>query len=226
MTQKLAIFDVDGTLVDSRQIITQAMAEAFENEGLPPPDYHKTRQIVGLSIYEAIDRIAPRDIDSDSLERLVEGYKTAFVARRRAGAVAEPLYNGIYDLLHALKDAGWKLGMATGKSRKGVEAFLKKYDFAPLFDTSFCADDGPGKPNAFMVLANLEALSIPAQRALMIGDTTFDMLMAKAAGVRDIGVNWGFHTEGELQSVDTSFIASSVQALSDIIFNFKPVSCL
>ena len=209
----VAIFDIDGTLVDSRAVITNAMAEAFTAQGLTPPNYDATRHIVGLSLLEAVDKLAPRDMLHDDLLELVERYKTAFVKARQSGDDHEPLYVGVVDMLETLKTSGWKIGVATGKSRRGLDAIIKRHDFGRFFDVHFCADDGPGKPHPFMVQANLQALDASAHHAVMIGDTSFDMIMASAAGVATIGVDWGFHTRAEVLESGADKMVSTMEGL-------------
>jgi len=221
MSAPLAIFDIDGTLVDSRALISQTMAQAFEVQGLAPPDYEATRKIVGLSLLEAVDRLAPRDMNHADLLALVEAYKAAFIASRHSGQDHEPLYEGGLDILKNLKSAGWKIGVATGKSRRGLNAIIKKYDFDQFFDVHYCADDGAGKPDPFMVEANLAALDIAPHHAVMIGDTSFDMIMGRAANVQCLGVSWGFHTREEIEGGGAHVILDTMTALDKQLSDFK-----
>jgi len=108
----LAIFDIDGTLVDSRRIIALAMDEAFKREGLTPPGYQVTRTIVGLSLAVAIDRIVPQGIDHDGVMRITQHYKDAFIAFRQDPATQSPLYDGAMDVLDNLRRDGWEIGVA------------------------------------------------------------------------------------------------------------------
>ena len=110
----------------------------------------------------------------------------------------EPLYPGAADLLARLATSGWRLSMATGKSRRGVEAVLEAHGWAGLFVSTHCADDGPGKPHPAMLRAALRASGVRPSHAVMVGDTAFDMAMACAADVRAVGVSWGFHTAEEV----------------------------
>lgn len=220
-TAPVAIFDIDGTLVDSRAVITNAMADAFTAHGLTPPNYDATRRIVGLSLLEAVDKLAPRDMQHDDLLVLVERYKTAFVTARQSGHDLEPLYDGALDVLKSLKASGWKIGVATGKSRRGLDAIIKRHNFGRFFEVHYCADDGPGKPHPFMVEANLTALDAPAHHAVMIGDTSFDMIMAAAAGVATIGVDWGFHTRVEILESGADKIVSTMDGLGVALKAFE-----
>ena len=193
----LAVFDVDGTLVDSRETIQAAMVRAFEAEGLAAPAYDSTRRIVGLSLPEAMRVLVP-GADAGGLDRLVESYKSAWIALHADPAFMEPLYPGAADLLSRLAATGWRLALATGKSRRGVEAVVRAQGWETVFASTHCADDGPGKPHPAMLEAALAVSGVKPGQAVMIGDTAFDMAMARSAGVRALGVAWGFHTEAEV----------------------------
>ncbi|MEM7492090.1 MAG: HAD-IA family hydrolase [Pseudomonadota bacterium] len=197
MTLKLAIFDMDGTLVDSREVIQTAMATAFERCGLVPPDYNATRQIVGLGLSEACRRLAP---DYHDLPRLVSEYKSAFVARRSDPDFKEPLYDGAVETLERLANDNWLIAMATGKSHAGIKAVFSMHPLGQYFDTVWCADDGPGKPHPFMCLEAMNAVGADAGQSLIIGDAVFDMQMGRAAGIQSLGVSWGFGEAHELDA--------------------------
>lgn len=211
MTEKLAVFDVDGTLVDSRRSIAEAMDMAFRALALPPPGYDATRRIVGLSLKPAIAVLAP-DLPDADYGRLAEAYKDAFIANREAG-LAEPLYEGARELVTRLRDEGWKLGVATGKARRGVDAFLDRHGFHGWFDAAFCADDGPGKPDPHMLNLVIAAVGADPAHTVMIGDTSFDMAMARAAACFAQGVSWGFHTPEEIMAGGAHHIADDFALL-------------
>jgi phosphoglycolate phosphatase len=207
----LAVFDVDGTLVDSRASIAAAMGQAFSALNLPAPTYDDTRRIVGLSLEPAIKVLAP-DLPPSRYRALTEAYKDAFIANRKAG-LTEPLYDGALDLLRALREGGWALGVATGKARRGVDYFLETHGLSGWFDCAFCADDGPGKPDPHMLLLNMRHTGIDAARTVMIGDTSFDMIMARKAEAYAQGVSWGFHTAAEIQEGGAHHIATDFAVL-------------
>jgi phosphoglycolate phosphatase len=190
------VFDVDGTLVDSRRSIADAMTQAFSALGLAPPSYNETRRIVGLSLEPAIQVLAPT-LQREQWTALGDAYTQAFTRNREAG-LEEPLYEGARAALESLKEGGWLLGIATGKSRKGVLSMLERHALGPLFDCAFCADDGPGKPDPHMLNLNMQTVNIEPHVTVMIGDTSFDMEMARAAKAYAIGVTWGFHTHDEI----------------------------
>jgi phosphoglycolate phosphatase len=204
VSRRLAVFDVDGTLVDSRTLIQQAMAAAFEHIGLAAPDYDSTRQIVGLNLQEALDALAP-GLDQSGRQSLVKAYGEAFVAAHEESG--EPLYPGAAELLERLRGDGWLIAMATGKSRRGVERVIRTHNWADLFDSTHCADDGPGKPHPAMLVECMKVLATPPSMTVMIGDTAHDMRMARAAGVRAQGVAWGFHTAEEVADGGADHVA-------------------
>ena len=220
MSLKLAIWDMDGTIVDSRDVIQACMVRAFETMGLPAPDYDATRQIVGLSLHEACSRLAPDDVSAEMLDRLVVHYKESFVVRRSAEGFMEPLYDGALETLEALRDEGWLIAMATGKSRRGIHALFDNHPLEHFFDTIWCADDGPGKPHPFMVEQAMDALGADKHQSLMIGDATFDMMMGKSAGVRTYGVSWGFGEAHELEAAGADEMHHDFTTLRDSLLKF------
>jgi phosphoglycolate phosphatase len=217
MTLKLAIFDMDGTLVDSREVIQTAMVRAFEACGLTPPSYNDTRQIVGLGLSEACQRLAPGYKD---LPHLVSEYKSAFVARRSDPDFREPLYDGAIETLERLANDNWLIAMATGKSHAGIKAVFGMHPLAQYFDTIWCADDGPGKPHPFMCLEAMKALGAEADQSLIIGDAIFDMQMGRAAGIRSIGVSWGFGKSTELAEAGAHEVHDDFKTLNTSLDTF------
>ena len=206
MTEKLVVWDVDGTLVDSRQTIFEAMQAAFVVAGLPPPPYEAVRQVVGLGLVEGIGVLLP-EARPEALEQAADAYRAAFGAKVRQPGFVEPLYNGAAETLDRLRAEGWKIAMATGKSRRGVETIIRMHGWADLFDSTHCADDGPGKPHPAMVLEAMKALQVGPERTIVVGDTAHDMRMAKAAGAYAQGVSWGFHTAEEVSEGGADHIA-------------------
>lgn len=187
---KLAIFDVDGTLADSQGYIRIAMEGAFAQVGLPLPE--DVLRIVGLSLPQAMRELAPDATDAQ-IDALVEGYKTSYAAHR-AGNAPVPLYPGALEAietLHAREDV--LLGIATGKSQKGLRHLLAAHGLERFFVTTQVADHHPSKPHPSMVLTALAETGVEAADAVMIGDTSFDMQMAQAARVAGLGVSWGYH---------------------------------
>lgn len=198
MTLKLAIWDMDGTIVDSRDVIQTAMERTFETLGLEPPTYDETRKTIGLGLHEACSILAP---DYHDIETLAATYKQAFVARRSDPDFKEPLYEGAIETLNRLSNEGWLIAMATGKSHAGIRAIFEMHPLEGFFDTIWCADDGPGKPHPFMCDEAMKAVGAEPHQSLIIGDAIHDMAMGLNAGIHTLGVSWGFGTADELQAV-------------------------
>lgn len=198
MSVKLAVFDCDGTLVDSQANIVAAMADAFARAGLSEPDPHATRRIVGLSLTEAMAAMLP-DAKPALQHSLAENYRQAFHRLRAAGRLAaEPLYPGVADGLIELHARGWALGVATGKSDRGLALCLAHHGLVAQFVTLQTADRHPSKPHPAMLRAAIDEAGASAAGTVMIGDTVFDVAMGRNAGARSIGVDWGYHDAAEL----------------------------
>ena len=216
MTVRLAVFDCDGTLSDGQAAICAAMAEGFAEAGLAAPDPHQVRRIVGLSLPSAIARLAP-DETAEAHARVVGAYKQAFFRARERGLVSEPLFEGIAALLGRLHGSGWKLGVATGKSDRGLHGCLRMHGIFDLFLTLQTADRHPSKPHPSMLeLAMAEAGAAPAD-TVMIGDTVYDIEMAHAARCRAIGVAWGYHDPAELLAAGAEAVAETPEHLGEIL---------
>lgn len=213
---RLVIFDCDGTLVDSQVAICTAMESAFAAAGLPPPDRNRVRRIVGLSLPQALALLAP-DATEDERLRVLEAYKASFRSARSEGVLEEPLYPGLDALLRRLSAGGSALGVATGKSDRGLIACLTRHGVRNLFVTLQTADRHPSKPHPAMLEAALFEAGIGADEAVMVGDTVFDIDMARAAGVRAVGVAWGYHEPAELLEAGACGVAESAEELEQMI---------
>lgn len=209
---KLAVFDCDGTLVDGQADVCWAMERAFSRAGLAAPDPQMVRRMVGLSLPVAIRHLAP-ELGEEQNRAVTEFYKASFRARREEGLLDEPLYDGIAELLNALRESGWSLAVATGKSDRGLAACLSAHGIADLFVSLQTADRHPSKPHPAMLEAALFEAGAAPHQAVMIGDTSFDMAMARSAGVRGVGVAWGYHAPAELLASGALSVAESVAAL-------------
>ena len=213
---RLALFDCDGTLVDSQANICLAMEHAFDAAGLMPPARERTRRIVGLSLVEAMRSLLPEH--DDALHRdLAERYKVAFFTLRGNGLVDEPLYDGIAGVLSKLDEDGWMLGVATGKSDRGLEHCLDTHAIRGLFVTLQTADRHPSKPHPSMVYQAMADAGADPKSTVMIGDTVYDIHMGKAAGCRTIGVNWGYHPVAELREAGADMIVETMDELAQML---------
>ena len=200
MMQRLVVFDVDGTLVDSQRLILAAMDRAFGLIGAEPPTHPETLSIVGLSLPEAIRALRP-GLDAATVDALVAGYKSSYNPLRSGDEGAAPLYPGAMAALQALAGMpGLLLGVATGKSRRGLNGLLQAHGLAGYFATTQVSDDHPSKPHPSMLQRCLADTG--AKGGVMIGDTAFDMEMGRAAGFATIGVSWGYHGRERLQQAD------------------------
>jgi len=196
---RLAVFDCDGTLVDSQHGIIACMSAAFAAAGLATPLAEAVRRVVGLPLAECVGRLVPA-LDAAECFRVAELYKQAFTDLRIHGSLAEPLFPGMRELLDALEADGIVLGVATGKGRRGLNITLDQHGLLGRFVTLQTVDDAPGKPHPEMLRrAMAEAGAAPATTA-MIGDTTYDILMARNAGTAAVGVAWGYHPPAELHA--------------------------
>ena len=216
MTHRLAVFDCDGTLVDGQAAVCRAMDAAFAEVGMPAPDHHQVRRIVGLSLPQAIRLLAPAADEAVRTE-IDRAYREIFRAAREAGQLAEPLFPGIRACLDGLRDAGWTLGVATGKSDRGLEHCLATHGITGHFITLQTADRHPSKPHPAMLEAAMADALADAAQSVMIGDTQFDIVMAVNAGVRAIGVDWGYHTPHELLEAGAETVVQSPAELLELL---------
>ena len=201
---RLIVFDVDGTLVDSQGDILAAMDAAFASIGLPVPPRESVLGVVGLSLDVAMARLAPA-LDAADHDGLARAYKAAYADLRRRGDVAQtsPFYPHARDTLDLLaRHPENILGVATGKSRRGLDALLSGHGLEGVFTTVQVADHHPSKPHPSMLHAAMAEAGVDADSTVMIGDTGYDMDMARAAGVRAVGVGWGYHGAGRLGAAD------------------------
>lgn len=211
---KLVVFDCDGTLVDSQHMIVAAMERAFAAIDLPPPGRAATLSVVGLSLEQAVRRLVPLARAAE-VPLLAEAYKNAFGELRRDKTHDEPLYPGVRETLQSLaSEPDVLLGVATGKSRRGLAAVLEREGFTDLFVTLQTADTNPSKPHPGMLLAAMAEAGAEPHRTLMVGDTTYDIGMARDAGARAIGVAWGYHPAAELEAAGAHRVLQDSLGLS------------
>lgn len=204
----LAIFDVDGTLIDSAGVIVRTMEKAFDASGVPTPAAADIRALIGLSLPRMIRHLAG-DLPERTMSAILADYRLGFANALDAQGEGIPLYPGVEAGLARLSEAGITLGIATGKSRRGVNRLLDKQGWHNLFATQQCADDHPSKPHPAMVQRAMAETLIDADRTVMVGDATYDVEMARAAGVTPLGVDWGYHSGAALAE------AGAVAVMSD-----------
>ena len=209
---RLAVFDCDGTLVDSQASIVRAMAETFEAHGLAAPGRPAIRAIIGLSLPETMRALVPQ-ADIALHGSLVERYRLTFQRHRAEGMVEEPLFDGLAEALERLEAEGWLLGVATGKSDRGLRLCLERHGIHARFVTLQTADRHPSKPHPAMLDAAMAEAGAAAATSVMIGDTSFDMMMARAAGTAALGVGWGYHAPEELRDAGAEAVVQDAAAL-------------
>ncbi len=207
---RLAIFDCDGTLVDSGATIQAALCETFAQHDLDLPSPRECRRVIGLSLQEAMVRLLP-DAGPELHLQLVEDYKRVFMGMRMGGRVEHPLFEGVLELLDSLEGGGWLLAVATGNSDRGLKHCLERHDIHTRFVSLQTADRHPSKPHPSMVLQAIADAGAAPETTIVVGDTSFDMAMAVSAGASGIGAGWGYHEAEEL--IDAGAIAVAADPL-------------
>jgi phosphoglycolate phosphatase len=213
---KLAIFDCDGTLVDSGASIQRALAAAFELHGLDRASPEASRRVIGLSLTEAMSALLPHAPAEQHLA-LTEDYKRAFWNLRAAGEVEEPLFDGVLELLDTLEHDGWLLAVATGKSDRGLRHCLESHDIHARFVSLQTGDRHPSKPHPSMVEQAIADAGAAPQTSIVVGDTSFDMAMAVNAGALGIGAGWGYHEAQELMEAGAIAAAERPLDVLDVL---------
>ena len=213
---KLAIFDCDGTLVDSGATIHRALCAAFVQRGIALPEPSVSRKIIGLSLVEAMAALLP-DSSPEQHLALAEDYKRAFWELRAAGEVEEPLFDGVLELLDALEEDGWLLAVATGKSDRGLKHCLESHGIHARFVSLQTGDRHPSKPHPSMVEQAIADAGAAAETSIVVGDTSFDMAMAVNAGARGIGAGWGYHAAEELIEAGAVAVAEKPREVLDLM---------
>lgn len=210
---RLVIFDCDGTLVDSQWTIIGAMGRAFANLNLPRPTDDAVRRVVGLSLHESMARLFPEG-SGEQHEHLIEGYRAAFFEMRSAPDHEEPLYPGVEAVLDHIDANGMLAAVATGKSMRGLQATLVRHGIHDRFVTLQTADRNPGKPHPAMVERAMAAAGVEPGATTVVGDTTYDVEMARAAETYAIGVSWGYHPVEELHAAGAHAVINRFEDLA------------
>lgn len=213
---KLAVFDCDGTLVDSQHTIVSTMHAACDMVGTARPEALAIRRVIGLPLLAAIARLLP-DAPPDLHDRICDVYKAQFSAARQAGQHREALYPGIRQCMEMLDRQGWLLGIATGKSSRGLVATLGAHGLMERFCTLQTADSGAGKPSPDMLLRAMVETGCEPMATVMIGDTSYDMEMARNAGTRAVGVGWGYHPATDLVTAGAEIVVDRGEDLAAVL---------
>lgn len=209
----LVVFDVDGTLLDSAHAIVSAMRNAYASHGLTPPDRSAIVGVVGLSVGEAVAELS-REAPDHPREAIGEAFKRIFRESLAHAPDESGLYPGAAEIIAALGARDdVLLGLATGNSRRGVDRFLDRFGYRGRFATTQCADDAPSKPHPAMLQQAAVEAGVAADQIVMVGDTSFDMGMARAAGARAIGVSWGYHAPDRLRAAGAETVIDSFAEL-------------
>jgi phosphoglycolate phosphatase len=213
----LLIFDWDGTLADSAGLIVEGMQRAIAQLGLPQRSDEQIREKIGLGFGDAVTRLFP-EMAAAEIIRLLEGYRRNLLAggRHDGGPAEAPLFPGALEALGAMAKAGYRVAIATGKSRVSLERSLDRHpELRALLSSSRCADETASKPDPQMLKELLDEEDVAPQRALMVGDTEFDVVMACAASVPAVGVICGVHEPDRLLQAGARALIDSVHHLPE-----------
>ncbi len=213
---KLIVFDCDGTLVDGQHLILDAMTSACRDCEVSYPGDDAVRHIVGLSLMEAIELCHPRE-DRKTHYALKEAFIARFQELRLREEDQEPMFDGVRDMITQLHGDGYLLGVATGKSRRGLISTLNNHGLGKYFLTLNTADDGPGKPDPSMLINAMADVGAMPEDTLMVGDTTYDIHMALAAGVCAVGVSWGYHDRLTLEAAGAHHMLDHISHIRQIL---------
>lgn len=208
----LVVFDWDGTIMDSAGEIVGAMQRAIADLGLPERPPEAMRELIGLGIDDVLERLFP-ELETDRVKALLTAYRRRYSAADMVPGGAAPLFPGVEETLLHLRSTGCTLAVATGKSRRGLERGFAETGLGHFFRVSRCADESTPKPAPDMLEEILLRTATEPERALMVGDTEFDIAMAAAAGVPAVGVACGVHDPGRLYAAGANTVLENVAAL-------------
>ena len=210
---KLALFDYDGTIVDSAIMIVEGAIAAFRICGLPDPDPKKVRQNIGKPLAIALDEYMPPGYNVTPNE-ISEAYRSWYAEQGRLGLQNEPLYPGVVKLLKELKTDDWLIGIATNKSRIGLTNGLAKHSLSDMFDITLSTDENIPKPNPAMAIKAMIDLGVDKENCVMVGDTINDIGLGVNAGIISIGVTWGYNDKNLLTSAGADYLVDDANELS------------
>lgn len=211
------IFDYDGTLSDSVGCICTTMADAFVAFGLIPPTDAQTRHIIGLTLEVAIETLLQMTDQIGDAVALSAAYKNIYHDFRQRNIFTNPLFSGVKQLLVHLDDKGLLSSIATGKAMRGLKTELEKHQIGHHFVSLHTADLYPSKPHPEMIYSAMSHMNADPAHTLMLGDSIYDMQMAKAAGITAIGVSWGCHSVMQLKDAGADKIIDTIQEFYPLI---------
>lgn len=206
----LIVFDWDGTLFDSTALITRCIQAACADLGVPVPSDEDASYVIGMGLIEALQHAAP-DLPRERYAELGNRYRYHYFAKQHEVV----LFEGALAMLESLKSRQHLLGVATGKSRRGLDEALASVSLARLFDATRTADETASKPDPRMLLELMDELGVAPERTLMIGDTTHDLQLAANAGTASIGVGYGAHAHESFEAFSPVHVAHSMKELHD-----------
>ena len=210
----LIAFDWDGTLMDSTAVISSSIQRACGDLGLPVPSDARARHVIGLGLSDALAYAVP-ELPKALVPAMIERYRHHYLTRD----AALPLFPGVREIVVSLKEAGYFVAVATGKSRAGLDRALNHSGLRPLFDATRCADESRSKPDPQMLWELCDELGVRTDRTLMIGDTTHDLMMAANAGAASLAVSYGAHAERTLEGQGALAIVGSTSQLGTWLLN-------
>ena len=210
---KLALFDYDGTIVDSAIMIVEGAIAAFRICGLPDPDPKKVRENIGKPLAIALDEYMPPGYNVTPNE-ISEAYRSWYAEQGRLGLQNEPLYPGVVELLKELKTDDWLIGIATNKSRIGLTNGLAKHSLSDMFDITLSTDENIPKPNPAMAIKAMNDLGVDKENCVMVGDTINDIGLGVNAEIISIGVTWGYNDKNLLTSAGADYLVDDANELS------------
>jgi len=205
----LIVFDWDGTLFDSTALIARCIQAACADVGEPVPSVQDASYVIGMGLTEALQHAAP-GLPAEKYPELGARYRHHYASRQNELS----LFDGVLPMLQGLRERQHLLGIATGKTRRGLDDVLHSVQLRGLFDATRTADETRSKPHPQMLQELLAELGVDAHRALMIGDTTHDLQLAANAGVASVGVSYGAHEPATFADLGPRHIAHSVEELT------------
>jgi len=208
---QLVVFDWDGTLIDSARKICNCIQAAARDLQLVEPDYNQAKNIIGLDLLESMQILFPEQSRATQAE-LVERFRQHSIYD---DVTAQPLFEGVEAGLARLDSRGVLLAVATGKARRGLTRVFADIDIEHYFVTTRCADESRSKPHPQMLEDILETTSIDPHKSIMVGDTSYDMQMAKNAGIPGLGAGYGVHSHSTLRKASAIDVLDSFSGVID-----------